>query len=165
MTKMISYTILVLLAAAMIVGFMALRGDAQTIDGPFFPIPYTPPLDNAKLIIAIRRVENWDGYSEGKHGERGPSQIKLITWKQHTKRAWRHALYMTTEDQLIYREVEDAHGSWIRDVIGSRRLPDTAYTFALCWRAGVHNVLDHNITPEERSYAQRASNIYQQLLK
>jgi|HubBroStandDraft_1064217.scaffolds.fasta_scaffold02417_9 hypothetical protein len=123
------------------------------------------PLDNIKLIKAIRQVENWDGESEGFHGERGPSQIKMMTWRQHTKVAWIHALYRTAFDRLEYHEVECSHAAWIRDVMENRRLPQTAYTFGLFWKAGYKNVINATLKPADRDYAVRVQNIYEALIR
>ena len=161
--KTLEITLTALLLAAFL--FFACRVKAQE---PKITVPpLSVPLDNVKLVAAIRLTEAWDGHSEGRAGERGPSQIKLITWKQHTKAPWAHAVYHTAGDRIEYREVELAHAAWIRDVLESKRhpMPQTAYQFALIWRAGYRNVLKGNVTAQEIDYAERCANCYRELIK
>jgi hypothetical protein len=168
MTKMNPHLIIPSLMAVAIVVLLAFIMFAPSMRAePMVTMPElgVGPLNNHKLIQMERRIEAWDGESEGRHGERGPTQIKFMTWKQHTKKAWTHALYKTEEDKVIYRDVEADHAAWIRDEMERHKLPQTAYTFALIWRAGMKNVLNHNVTVAEKDYAERAENIYRSLIK
>lgn len=125
---------------------------------PLQNMGYTPPLDNDRLLEAIKGTEDWDGDSIGAAGELGPWQMLPLTWHTYshetmpyTRGAW---------DEAEPQRVIHAHASWIRDRMERLHLPQTPYTFALFWKAGYGRVTKHKLRGVDRDYASRAQNIY-----
>lgn len=110
------------------------------------PMPASYPLLSTKFLLrSIDKVENWDGRTLGRAGERGPWQMKESTWRQYSKenmpyseRSWRN----WTEAQRVLEE----HASWIMDRMETLETPQTAYIFALIWKVGYGNVKRGRIT-------------------
>jgi len=124
------------------------------------PAPASYRLLSTKYLLkAIDKVEDWDGRTVGRDGERGPWQMKASTWHQYSKenmpyseRSWRN----WTEAQRVLQE----HASWIMDRMETLETPRTAYIFALIWKVGYGNFKRGRITEADRDYAQRAENLY-----
>lgn len=122
--------------------------------------PEEMPLDNEELIDVCRQVENWDGFSVGRFGELGPYRFTRDAWYQHTTESHSLALCDSERARSVTRDVCRAHASWLRDIMERRRMPQTAYSFALLWGAGPRRVATGHISPAKKSYAERAQNLY-----
>jgi hypothetical protein len=161
MPKMPAYAVVltVLAAAVMIVGVVRTFGSEPKITVP----PMSVPLDNDKLLKAIEETEDWDGESVGAAGEAGPWQMLPSTWREYSSEPFPYSgvKWRGHEAQRVVHE----HASWIRDQMEKRRLPQTAYTFALFWKAGDGRVLRNAARRVDKEYAERAANIYATLTK
>jgi hypothetical protein len=125
--------------------------------------PYQRPLDNDQLIKAVILDEDWDGESVGADGEAGPAQMKPSTWRQYSSERFPYsgAKWREPEAQRVLR----AHASWIRDKMEANNWPETAFTFALVWKAGYSNVKHSTYGKSSRDYAARCQNLYLELTK
>ncbi|HXP60691.1 MAG TPA: hypothetical protein VN829_09380 [Dongiaceae bacterium] len=126
-------------------------------------VPHYEPLDNDILLEAIAFTENWDGESTGAAGERGPWQMLLSTWKNYSTEwmPYTSTSWKKPEPQRVLH----AHASWIRDQMERRKLPQTAYVFALFWKSGYGRVVNNYERSSDKAYAQRAQNLYTELVK
>ncbi|MDE2104589.1 MAG: hypothetical protein KGL39_45560 [Patescibacteria group bacterium] len=114
------------------------------------------PIDYDRLLWAIRQVEECPGRPIGKHGERGPWQIKYAVWRETTDRPFSEAF--TPE---IAREVAAKRLRNLRTALLTRHLPLTVRNLALMWNAGAYAVICHRIQPQHvKDYAERVENLY-----
>lgn len=163
MPKMLSHSMLFAALCIIALGFAAVRVYAT---GPKLglPEPGAPLLDNEKLLQAIALVENWDGESIGAAGERGPWQMLESTWKEYSDDTMPFSKHVWIRSAEAHR-VLNAHASRIRDWMEAKSLPQTAWTFALFWKAGYGRVIHNRLRPADKAYAERAQNIYKTLIK
>ena len=150
---------IVLALLAVFVFFTArLRAQSRAVDEPMAEVK---PLDNGALLRMIDLDENWDGESIGAAGESGPWQMLPSTWRQYTKEPYPYSERKWREPEA--QRVIHAHASWIRDQMERHRWPQTAYTFALVWKAGYGRVLHNTVRTVDKQYAERGENIYRSI--
>ena len=159
---MITY-LKVCLAVALIAAFLYFASQVKAQPKITVPPAYFHPLDNDLLLRAIAETENWDGESQGAAGEQGPWQILPSTWRQYTRRTMPYS--RNGWAQPFAQNVLHEHASWCRDEMEKHGLPQTAYTFALFWKAGAGRVLRNGVRRVDREYSERASNLYRELVK
>jgi hypothetical protein len=120
-------------------------------------------------IEALLRVEGWDGHSRGASGERGYWQITPDVWKQFSQGlsfAW--AGRSDPMAKAYQRSVALAYVNWIKDNLERAKRDVNPYMVSLVYGAGWHSVINgkpHRPTAFKKDYAQRATNLYFDLLK
>lgn len=112
-----------------------------------------------RILEAIHQVENPDNVeTPGAHGELGPFQMTLDTWRMHT------LLPFTPQyacDPQLAQSVALKHLRGIEREFAKRGIYPGAYNFAIAWNAGVHAAAGGIHVPTETFlYAQRVENIY-----
>lgn len=164
-------TIFFMAASGLVVFFFCVAWTANYIDAAE-PKPVEPKIDVQRLIEAIKQVENWDGYSIGKNGERGSMQFKEGTWQQFTKLPfwWADSSYITesrafrkeSKEIKAHREtVERLYVSWIiSKALPALRLAPTVYNAALVHVAGYGTVEKHAFNTHQTDFANRVTNVY-----
>ncbi len=123
-----------------------------------FTIPEPPPLNEERMLDAIKAVENWDGRTPGAAGEWGAFQMKPDVWRKYSKLSQRRAT--PAEERIVAR----AHLHWVRGALRSNRLPDKPWFIAAAWGAGVDAVKTRTMSPRKIDYADRAETIYDSAL-
>lgn len=112
--------------------------------------PVRSHVEPMRFLYAIRHVENWDGLSEGIHGEIGPYQMKPPIFKQY-------GLLPIPEN---YEEAAKRHFVWCASRLKVRGKPVTVTTMAAIWHGGWTHYLEKRLTDADREYADRAVNVY-----
>ena len=113
-----------------------------------------------KLRQALADCENWDGVSIGRHGERGPLQMKPATWAQFSSKP--HAWADTNEDvcHIEADRVELAYTRWLIGACIALKKPVTPYMCGLIHNAGYGTVRGNAFVSEQVEFAMRVSNLY-----
>lgn len=124
-----------------------------------------PALNTDTVLDAIVEVENWNHYSIGAAGERGPWQITRGVWHQYSSKPFAWAECRDLDEKIECRRVARAHGRWIRTVLKDMSMEDSAYNFALIWTAGYGAVANQGASSEKKQYAQRVENCYQEIAR
>ena len=139
-----------------------------TLCGSILAATPKPACDIDLMVETLRQIENWDGRSLGAAGERGPWQFTPDVWHQYSTLPFSCAEGKSnaekTEQRRVAREVVFAISERVK---AARRTPD-AYTVALIWGAGwsaYYYGQPHKPSAKKRDYAQRAENLYIDLLK
>ena len=118
-------------------------------------------IDIPRLTRAIAMVENWDGHSVGKSGERGRLQFKEATWKQFSRHPHKWADCILDLHLRHTRTVERLYLSWlINKALPSLSLKPTVYNCAIVHNAGYGNVTHGVITAPQADFANRVANCY-----
>lgn len=126
--------------------------------------PATDRVDFERLATCIAMVETastahpqGDDLAQGKHGELGRYQIQKQLWQQVS-----HLPFECATDPVAARKVAIRHLEWLE-----RKLKDheslersRVYLIALGWNAGPQAVLHVFATRNQRDYAQRVENLY-----
>lgn len=108
-----------------------------------------------QLADQIAVVERAPGSSaRGRKGERGPYQLTLAVWRQHTRLP-----YDLAEHEIYARPVAVAHLTWLRDNLRRRGLAINSYNLALAWNAGLTAAVTGRTKPSHRDYASRVRNL------
>lgn len=109
------------------------------------------------LISAIAAVENTP-VGTGPCGEISRYQITKGVWDAHSDLEWTDENGQTDEAD----RVAIAHVHWIRARLMRLGLQDTPHDIALVWKAGYGHCLAKRIRPEDRAYARRVANVYEE---
>ena len=141
--------------------FFFFRTPAWANDRRMIVPPRPMLLDNENCLVMIRKLEKWNGWAEGRRGERGPFQFLRSTWSDYSAESFALARVDGPEGWYVAR----CHASFIRDEMEKHGLPQTAYTFALIWKAGIGHVLEYRTTAEDKDYAERGENVYLELIR
>lgn len=120
-----------------------------------------PAIEIDRLIHAIKQIENWDGYSIGKSGERGALQWKEATWRQFSSQPHVWAELRGPSFVLVHRtNVERNYARWLVKAVSRLYLAPTVYNVGLLHNAGYGNVKRGRITDQQDDFAIRLMNVY-----
>lgn len=125
-------------------------------------------IDIDLMLEAIRQVENWDGHSRGAAGERGPWQMTRPIWQVLTDKPFDWADSPNLDHQIESHRVAREWVYEIRKLLRNRKLVATPYNVALVWTSGWGVFSFYHPKPvsaAKKDYAQRATNLYLDLLK
>ena len=124
---------------------------------------YMPPVSVEFAILAIADVENWDGKSIGKAGERGRLQFTKARWGQLSTKPFRWA---DSRQNFAIKETHRVERAHIVDLIEQckkiHRRP-TAYLVAAFHTAGFTAVSSGHIQAFKKDFAERVAIVYYQL--
>jgi hypothetical protein len=113
------------------------------------------------ILAAIRLVETHNNpRMVGNLGERGAYQFRYTTWKQHTNNSFKQA-----HNPKEANKIAKLHLNWIKTTLKKNGKPANNYNIALAWNAGVNAVVTNRINRNSKDYAQRVSNITQDIEK
>lgn len=114
--------------------------------------------DPARLLIAIRTVEEWQG-RDGASGERGPWQITRAVWSLHMP----GISFAKARQEGPARLCALKHIAWLTRQLEARNVPATAFNLAACWNAGLTGYTTGRAPVRAYEYAGRVENLYQAL--
>lgn len=120
------------------------------------PVTHAAVIDHARLLDAIRQVEEWDG-RDGSAGERGPWQITAAVWKKHCP-AWSFDRARATRYARVCAE---RHLEWLAAGLRRHGIEPTPYALALAWNAGLTGATTGRAPVRAYEYARRVENLYQ----
>lgn len=151
-----------MLPLACLITLACLIVTARAFGQPMPPVIRVEKADpaHARLVDCWLQVENWDGHSVGRQGERGYFQFKRATWAQFSEYDFHTAGLRGPGPFDVQKQTAARFVSAIAHLLEVYGLPRTVYNFALGWRAGVENLRLGHVTAEERDYAMRVVNLY-----
>ncbi|HKB89333.1 MAG TPA: hypothetical protein VKC60_02325 [Opitutaceae bacterium] len=108
-----------------------------------------------ETLEAIHWVENPHNSTRvGSHGELGPYQFRIATWRMYTKKPFTLAVDRQESDRIAIM-----HYEWIKSNFERNGIDPTAYNIAMAWNSGLDAVLNGHIPASTHEYAQQVSNI------
>lgn len=112
------------------------------------------------LLDSISGAENTPQWQIGPNGERSVYQMMQYVWETHSELPFEFA--SRTDNASTERAwiVAHRHIDWIRARLHHLGLEDNVYNIALVWHAGYGRCMAKRIRQEDRDYAQRVLNIY-----
>jgi hypothetical protein len=135
---------LLALATSLFFGVGAARADAP---------------DRWETLQAINLVENPTNSSRmGRHGELGPYQFRVGTWKMHTKKPFYLATNRAEADRVAVK-----HYDWLTRQLERNGIQPTAYHIALAWNAGLSAVVRDRAPSRSHEYASRVEALTEDL--
>ena len=142
MTRMNPYAYIAILLTLFLLGISLGKASARADDAIVrFKAVAPAPVALDKMICSLKQVENWDGHSIGRAGERGPLQLKKETWHQFSNKphywAERRNPYAAAEAD----RVETLYVLWIMQDLREVRKPLTPFFVALIHNAGFSTVM------------------------
>jgi hypothetical protein len=155
------YTVAIILGVIAFAVFIKQNCRAQEIVYPNYAAPFSIPAE----IIAIKRVENWNGTSVGAKGERGPMQFMASTWYQYSIKP--HSWAASSQPAAIeeQKRVERVYlEDLIRECKASHKNP-TPYMIALFHNAGGPTARAGKALARHKDFAQRVESTYQDMMK
>ncbi len=112
-----------------------------------------------ETLEAIHSIENpHNSPQPGRFGELGAYQFRESTWRTYTSVPFRRALDRQASDDVAVR-----HYEWIKERLVRNGFEVTPYNVALAWNGGVSALLRSAVPATTRDYAQRVSNVAQNL--
>jgi hypothetical protein len=109
----------------------------------------------AETLEAIHHIENpRDSLRPGRYGELGPYQFRRSTWRMHTKLPFEAALNRETSEQVAI-----THYEWLSRGLARNGWALTPYNIALAWNGGLKAVVNGRASASTRDYAERVSNL------
>jgi hypothetical protein len=121
--------------------------------------PRSEASDRWETLQAINLVENPTNSTRmGRHGELGPYQFRLGTWKMHTKKPFYLAANREEADRIAVK-----HYEWIKRELERNGVSPTPYTIALAWNAGLTATLENRTPRSSHQYAERVQALTEDL--
>lgn len=120
-----------------------------------FTIPAPPPLNDERMLDAIKADENWDGHTRGAAGEWGAFQMTPGVWHKYSRLSQRWAT--PAQERVVAR----LHLRWVREQLRANHLPDKPWFIAAAWAAGVDAVKHRTMARKKIEYADRAEVLYE----
>jgi hypothetical protein len=112
-----------------------------------------------ETLQAINWVENpRNSMKVGPHGELGPYQFRLPTWRMYTKRPFALAAQRQNADEVAVQ-----HYEWLKRGLQSAGINPTPYNIALAWNAGLDHVVKDRVPAGSYAYAEQVANLVNSL--
>lgn len=112
-----------------------------------------------ETLQAINWVENpHDSTRVGPHGELGPYQFRLSTWRAYTKKPFACAVIRKDADEVAVK-----HYDWIKRSLERSGIKATPFNIALAWNAGLSQVIKGTAPESSYVYARHVTNLVDQL--
>lgn len=113
--------------------------------------------DDERFIAAQRVIENFNG-RDGAAGERGPYQVREVTWCQHMP----GLPFTEARKEEQGRICALRHVRWLRARLRAAGCSDDAFMISLAYNAGLGRVLTGKAPVRAYQQAGRVVNIYRQ---
>ena len=114
-----------------------------------------------EVLEAIHWIENpGNSTHPGPCGELGAYQFREMTWRMHTTVPFARAIDRRVSDDVAIR-----HYEWLKQGLARNGLPATPYNIALAWNGGLTAAVRGAVHAVTRDYAERVTNIAQELHK
>lgn len=111
--------------------------------------------DRWETLQAINWVENPRNSTRvGPHGELGPYQFRVATWRMYTRKPFALAVQRQAADEVAVK-----HYEWLRHGLENNGIPATPYNIALAWNAGLDQVVNGRVPAASYGYAQQVNNL------
>ena len=108
-----------------------------------------------ETLQAINWVENpRNSMRVGSHGELGPYQFRVSTWRMYTNKPFALAVQREAADEVAVK-----HYEWIKRNLESNGLRATPYNIALAWNAGLDQVVNGRVPASAYAYAAQVNNL------
>ena len=112
-----------------------------------------------ETLEAIHWIENpHNSVHPGPCGELGAYQFREATWRMHTTMPFVRALERPASDDVAIR-----HYEWLKTGLLRHGLDVTPYNIALAWNGGLAAAVRGSVPAAARDYAERVTNIAQEL--
>jgi hypothetical protein len=110
-------------------------------------------------LQAINWVENPTNHTRmGAHGELGPYQFRVGTWRMHTARPFSLAVQRPYADEVAVK-----HYDWLRTGLLRAGIQPIPYNIALAWNGGLEAVVSGRAVEASHRYAQQVQNLVEKL--
>jgi hypothetical protein len=121
-------------------------------------------VDVDRMVRALAIVENSTGLV-GAAGERGDLQFLPEVWAMYSAKpfAWAHG--SRPEMRREQARVARVHVAWILARLPGLRMGDSVWSVALMHNAGYGRVRDRRWLPRQRDFAERVTNVYEELAR
>jgi len=108
-----------------------------------------------ETLQAINWVENPRNSTRvGPHGELGPYQFRLSTWRMHTRKPFALAVQREEADAVAVK-----HYEWLKRGLETEGIQPTPYNIALAWNAGLDQVVSGRVPAAAYGYAEQVNNL------
>jgi hypothetical protein len=112
-----------------------------------------------ETLQAINWVENpHDSTKVGPHGELGPYQFRISTWRDYSSKPFACAVIRKDAD-----EVAVMHYDWIKRGLERNGIAATPFNIALAWNAGLSSVVNRSVPAASYAYAEHVNNLVTKL--
>lgn len=113
--------------------------------------------DRWETLEAIHRVENPRNSTRvGAHGELGPYQFRISTWRMYTTKPFTSAINREEADRVAVM-----HYEWIKAGLEHHGIEASAYNIALAWNGGLDALLRGHTPRASYAYAEQVFNVAQ----
>lgn len=112
-----------------------------------------------EALQAINWVENPTNHSRmGAHGELGPYQFRMATWRMHTAHPFSLAVQRQYADEVAVK-----HYEWIKAGLERAGIQPVPFNIALAWNGGLDAVVNGRAPTASYLYAARVQNLVEKL--
>jgi len=110
-------------------------------------------------LQAIHWVENPNNQTRvGPHGELGPYQFRVATWRMHSSRPFAHAVQRQFADEVAVK-----HYEWITTGLRRAGIQPNPFHIALAWNGGLEAVVSGRAPAACFRYAEQVQNLVEKL--
>lgn len=115
--------------------------------------------DRWETLQAIHWVENPNNETRvGAHGEMGPYQFRVATWRMHTSRPFSLAMQRKHADEVAVK-----HYEWIKAGLERAGIHAGPFNIALAWNCGLDAVVTGRVPAVSYGYAEQVQNLVEKL--
>ena len=108
-----------------------------------------------ETLEAIHLVENPHNSTRvGAHGELGPYQFRLSTWRMYSRKPFTLAVNRQESDKVAVM-----HYDWIKTGLEQNGIEASAYNIAMAWNGGLNSVISGRTPQASRLYAEHVFNL------
>ncbi len=108
-----------------------------------------------ETLQAINWVENPRNSTKvGPHGELGPYQFRISTWRDYSSKPFACAVIRKDADEVAVK-----HYDWIKRGLERAGIAPTPFNIALAWNAGLNTVINGSAPAASYAYARHVNNL------